>query len=107
MSLPSTEASRDNRILVFAPTGQDAPLIARVLQRASIEAEVCSSFDAVFDEMGSGAGAVVLAEEGLCQSALDRLAAYLAQQPSWSDFPIVLLTKAGHVTALQHRLGQK
>ncbi len=107
MSLPSTEATRDNRILVFAPTGQDSPLIARVLQRAGIDAEVCPSFDAVFDEMGSGAGAVVLAEEGLSQSALDRLAAYLAQQPSWSDFPIVLLTKAGHVTALQHRLRQK
>jgi PAS domain S-box-containing protein len=96
----------DNRVLIFAPTGQDAPLIARVVRQAGITTKTCSSFDGVFAEMRSGAGAVILAEEGLNQNALQRLAHYLCNQPSWSDFPLILLTIAGHVSSLQRRLTQ-
>ncbi len=104
-ALPSV-AQNDNRVLVFAPTGQDAPLIARVLRDAEVSSEICPSFDAVFSEMRSGAGAVIVAEEGLNQRALDRLAEYLCGQPWWSDFPLMLLTIAGHVSSLQRRLKQ-
>lgn len=106
MSPSPPSPDRDNRVLIFATTGQDAPLITRVLQQADITAESCASFDAVFTEMRSGAGAVIMAEEGLNQNALDRLALYLCNQPSWSDFPLILLTIAGHVSSLQRRLIQ-
>src|SRR5690348_15179751 len=92
-------SENDNRVLVFAPTGQDAPLIARVLREAGIFLEICPSFDTVFSEMRSGAGAVIVAEEGLNQRALDRLAEYLCGQPWWSDFPLMLLTITGHVSS--------
>lgn len=104
-SLP-TVLDNDNRVLIFSPTGQDASLISRVLQQSDIRAEVCPSFNAVFAEMRSGAGAVIVAEEGLNQDALERLAQYLCNQPSWSDFPLILLTIAGHVSSLQRRLNQ-
>jgi PAS domain S-box-containing protein len=106
MSSSHPESAKDNRVLIFAPTGQDARLIARVLQASEIEAEVCPSFDAVFGEMRSGAGAVIIAEEGLDQNALNQLGEYLSKQPWWSDFPLAVLTIPGHVTALQKRLTQ-
>ncbi len=106
MSALPNLSENDNRVLVFAPTGQDAPLIARVLKDAGISCETCDSFDAVFSEMRSGAGAVIIAEEGLNQKALDRLAEYICGQPWWSDFPLILLTMAGHVSSLQRRLTQ-
>jgi len=96
----------DNRVLVFAPTGQDSPLIARVLRKAGISSGSCPSFDQVFSEMRAGAGAVIVAEEGLNQRALDQLAEYLCSQPWWSDFPLIILTIAGHVSSLQRRLTQ-
>ncbi len=98
--------TKDHRILIFAPTGKDGVLIARVLEESGILAESCPTFEAVFQEMQDGAGTVVIAEEGLNRAALDRLGQYISNQPSWSDFPLVLLTKAGHVSALQHRLRQ-
>lgn len=104
MSSPATELGKDDRVLIYAPTGQDGPLMEDVLKRAHIFAETCSSFDRLFEEMHSGAGAVVMAEEGLNQSALERLAEYLCKQPSWSDFPLVILAVSGHVSALQRRL---
>src|SRR5262249_14243042 len=106
MSTQFSSSNKDHRVLIFASTGQDAPLIARVLQQADITAETCASFETAFTEMRSGAGAVIMAEEGLNQKALDRLPYYLCNQPSWSDFPLILLTIAGHVSSLQRRLTQ-
>jgi PAS domain S-box-containing protein len=106
MSFTGIESAKDNRVLIFAPTGQDGPLIARVLERAAIQSEICGDFDATFEEMRANAGAAIIAEEGLSRNALDRLAEHLSQQPSWSDFPVVLLTRAGNVSALQRRLRQ-
>jgi len=106
MTPPPSSSNQDNRVLIFAPTGQDAPLIARVLEQAKIAAETCAEFEGVFNEMHCGAGAVILAEEGLNQNALERLAQYLCNQPSWSDFPLILLTVSGHVSSLQRRLLQ-
>lgn len=106
MSTVPSASENDSRVLVFAPTGQDGPLIARVLRDAGIPVEACQSFDAIFSAMPSGAGAVIIAEEGLHQKALDRLADYLCGQPWWSDFPLILLTIAGHVSSLQRLLTQ-
>jgi signal transduction histidine kinase len=44
-----------------------------------------------------GAGAVVLAEEGLILSDIAEWAAQISEQPSWSDFPLILLTLSGEV----------
>ncbi|GAC1655278.1 MAG: hypothetical protein NVS9B15_16060 [Acidobacteriaceae bacterium] len=106
MMLSRTDPTQDTRVLIFAPTGQDGPLVVRVLQRANIHADCCASFDTVFQEMQSGAGAVIIAEEGLTPNALERLAQFSSRQPSWSDFPLIFLTKSGNVTALQRRIEQ-
>jgi PAS domain S-box-containing protein len=106
MSALPNMPENDDRVLIFAPTGQDASLMTRVLREGGIRSQSCPTFDSVFSEMPSGAGAVIVAEEGLNQKALDRLAEYLCSQPWWSDFPLILLTITGHVSSLQRRLTQ-
>lgn len=56
-------------------------------------------------EIKDGAGAAVLAEEALRgNDAIPKILNVLDQQPSWSDFPLILLTAGGRVTAESERL---
>jgi|HubBroStandDraft_5_1064220.scaffolds.fasta_scaffold12909_2 signal transduction histidine kinase len=48
-------------------------------------------------EFNSGAGALILAEEALTLPAISQWAAQISEQPSWSDFPVILLTARGEV----------
>jgi signal transduction histidine kinase len=48
-------------------------------------------------ELRIGAGAVILAEECLALTDIAEWAAQIADQPSWSDLPLILLTLTGEV----------
>ncbi len=96
-------STNESRVLVVAPTGRDGRLICMVLQRSHFVCETCAP-DGLLDELQSGAGAVVIAEESLSVKIVEHLATLLRQQPSWSDLPLILLTAAGRVTsATLHR----
>jgi signal transduction histidine kinase len=82
----------DERLLVLAPTGRDAPLTCRLLGEAGLQALAVGDMDALCAEIERGAAGVLLAEEALLPSALARLVAVLSTQPSWSDLPIVVFT---------------
>jgi signal transduction histidine kinase len=86
---------REMRVLVLAPTGRDAPLIASALGRHGVASTVCSDLTCVCREMAAGAGVAVLAEEGLLPDGLARLAEALRHQPPWSDFALLILTGKG------------
>lgn len=86
---------QDLRVLILAPTGQDAPLIQRVLTDAGISALVCHGLREVTDMLLSGAGAVLLAQEALQSKEVEGFIGALQAQPSWSDLPITLLTLCG------------
>lgn len=85
----------EHRILIHAPTGKDGKLIAAVLGRAGIECRVCASSREIGDELGKGAGAVVVADEALTADLLRTLTQFLRQQHAWSDLPILVLSKRG------------
>jgi len=78
------------RIFLLAPTGRDAELLAQTLGQAGFENSICASMDQLSGLLLGGAAAVI-AEEALGGTASDRLDAVLAQQPSWSDLPIIVL----------------
>jgi signal transduction histidine kinase/ActR/RegA family two-component response regulator len=86
--------------LVLAPTGKDAELTTAALRQHAIGAEACTSVDDLAAKSLRGVGAVVLAEEALAAGAA-RLAMkqLIDQQPSWSDLPVVLLSKRGPLSA--------
>ena len=87
----------DLRVLVVAPTGRDGPLICNLLSGKDISCLNLPTAEEARLELKSGAGAVVLAEEALEMHDIARWTEQVADQPSWSDFPIVLLTVAGEV----------
>ena len=80
----------EQRILVLAPLGRDGPLALRAVQGAGMEAHLCRDMDQLCDEFAKGAGAALITEEGLDAGSVARLTSTLAQQPPWSDFPVVL-----------------
>ncbi|MYM25736.1 response regulator [Duganella sp. FT135W] len=85
----------ESRILIYAPTGQDAPLAAKVLSTAAIESHVCATLPELAEELERGAGAVLTVEEALAPGGFQLLQSCVARQPDWSDLPIILLTGSG------------
>lgn len=85
----------DRRIVICAPTGQDGALTARGYASVGIDSIVCSSLDQLMEQLTRGAGAVLLAEEVISRAGMRTLADYVVAQPTWSDIPILLLTRSG------------
>jgi signal transduction histidine kinase/CheY-like chemotaxis protein len=83
------------RAVVLAPTGRDAAVAAALIKEAGFYADVCGDLAALLHEMEGGAGLAVIADEAIKTADLRGLVQWLNAQPSWSDFPIVLLTHQG------------
>jgi two-component system, sensor histidine kinase len=88
-------APRDLRFLIMAPAGRDNEITRELLNGAGIEAETFSEIDRLLLALHEGAAAVLIAEEHLVGGAKMPLSKYLAQQPPWSDVPILILTRPG------------
>jgi len=85
----------ERRIVICAPTGRDGALTAKVLQSVGIHSIVCASSEELMRQLPLGAGALLLVEEVVSGAAMRPLADYVASQPTWSDIPILLLTRSG------------
>ena len=97
-------------ILILAPRGRDADVIARVLARVGIAAVPVRDLDDLMAGIAD-CGAAVVTEEALTGPGLPSLLELVANQPAWSDLPfLVLATKQagprppGHAATLE-RLG--
>jgi signal transduction histidine kinase/CheY-like chemotaxis protein len=88
---------REQRILVLAPTGQDAPLACEVFTKAGLPADISADVEDLCRQIEAGAGAALLTEEALPPAALDRLVETLGRQPPWSDFPLVVFSNRGEL----------
>jgi signal transduction histidine kinase/CheY-like chemotaxis protein len=89
-------ASRlDLRFLIMAPAGRDNDITRELLNGAGIEAETFNDINVLLAAMREGAAAILVAEEHLVGNGKAPLAAYLSQQPTWSDVPILILTRPG------------
>src|SRR4051812_7678474 len=93
-------------VLILAPSGRDATVAATILGEVGVVTTACSDLDALVSGLGRAGGAIVT-EEALLHSDRRALAAWIRQQPPWSDFPFVLLTSRGsHAdTSLTELLG--
>jgi signal transduction histidine kinase/CheY-like chemotaxis protein len=98
-------------VLILAPLGRDAEVLAAALRNAGLHPELGRSVDEVAARVAT-AGVLLLAEEALARADISRLLTALDRQLPWSDVPIVILTSGGRMAepsaaALQrfHRLG--
>jgi PAS domain-containing protein len=83
------------RAVILAPTGRDAAVAAALIKEAGYYANICGDLTALMHEIEGGAGLAVIADEAIKTADLRGLMRWLNDQPSWSDFPIVLLTHQG------------
>ncbi|MBZ2208512.1 hybrid sensor histidine kinase/response regulator [Massilia soli] len=85
----------EKRVLIFAPTGQDAALASKILTMADVDNLVVPTANDLAEQMLIGVGAVLTVEEALPNGALRAIGEFVKFQPNWSDLPIVLLTHRG------------
>ena len=83
------------RAVILAPIGRDAAVAAALIQEAGFYANIAGDLAALMHEIEAGAGLAVIADEAIKTADLRSLVKWLNDQPSWSDFPIVLLTHQG------------
>jgi PAS domain S-box-containing protein len=84
----------EQRVLVIAPTRRDGELTCAMLADHNIRCDLCTDAAGLVNEINQGAGAVLIAEEFLNDEG-ELLAEYVRRQPSWSDLPVILVTRRG------------
>ncbi len=89
---PAEQELLERRVLVLTPLGKDASLASSILNEAGVECVPCSDTRSLAAALEIGAGAMIIAEEALAHDQDLILAEMLAQQPPWSDLPVLLLT---------------
>jgi signal transduction histidine kinase len=93
VSYPLTEEKlREETVLILAPVGQDARLAESVLKQSDIHSETFRSLSELCQRLDSPAAALLITEEAITPNESVTLKSKLADQPKWSDMPIVLLT---------------
>lgn len=80
------------RALILAPRGRDAEVASALLQEAGSATFICTDIGRLCEEFPKGAAFALVAEEALTTNELAALGKCVHAQPSWSDFPIVILT---------------
>ncbi|HVQ30016.1 MAG TPA: ATP-binding protein, partial [Vicinamibacteria bacterium] len=88
-------AARDDRVLFLAPTNKDAAHTQALLSRAGIRVETFASFDELVLALWKGAAVIALPEDAFSSRHNEALRRFLAQQPPWSDLPVLVMTRPG------------
>ncbi|SMP67247.1 hypothetical protein SAMN06265222_110124 [Neorhodopirellula lusitana] len=101
-----TSDVHNQRVVVFAPTPQDAHLCRQILEQNDISIFCCDTITSFADTILEGAGIAIIAQEHLSEESIDYLRNSLAKQPKWSEVPILVLLPVEEIssTALQRIL---
>ena len=85
-----------NTVLVHAPVGRDSELTVRILNDAGVSASSVGELAELLHRAQSGnAGALLMTAEAFTRAALPAFAEALANQPHWSDLPVLVLVPGG------------
>ncbi len=87
---PSSE-----RAVILAANERDAVKTAHLIKEAGYYANICGDLAELERQVASGAGLAIIADEAIGSADLTGLTRWLNEQPSWSDFPIVLMSEGG------------
>ena len=83
------------RALILAPSGRDSEIAQLILTEAGFPSHVCPTLAELCAEVVKGAGLAIMADEAVVSADLHPLSVILEDQPSWSDFPFIVLTRHG------------
>ena len=91
-------------MLILTPSAADAPVARQLLAEAGIDSVICADLAGLCERFAEGAAAMLIAEEALTVPEIDVLLAALAEQPTWSDIPLIVLTTADDTAGSTARL---
>ena len=86
---------RPLRGLVLAPRGRDAAVARSLIDQVGIESVACRDLAALIEALDDDIAFVLMTEDAIRSADLKPLATWLANQPAWSDLPLVLVTDHG------------
>ena len=92
------------RVLLLAPTAKDGEVTRRILLKAGIECIALKNLHELNEELGKGAGALLMTDEAFADPGIGGLVAALENQPSWSDIPIVIMMRGAAESAVTQRV---
>jgi len=81
--------------VILAPNGRDAEIASKLVREIGLPASVVPDIDGLVSAVRTGAGLAIISDEAIIAADLRPLTAVLADQPAWSDLPIILLTRHG------------
>ena len=100
----NADTALEYRVLIHAPVGRDARLLADLFGRAGLDCFICADLGQLVEEIARGAGALLVGDEAVTPEFRQGLGHVVEQQPSWSDLPLLIMTRRGDASAeLQHR----
>lgn len=91
-------SATEMRVLILAPVGRDAALLASTLDALKIDTKICSDARELLETLSEGAGAAIVADEAITVDQIRSLRDWLDGQPQWSDPPFIILTASGRPT---------
>ncbi|WP_010584669.1 hybrid sensor histidine kinase/response regulator [Schlesneria paludicola] len=83
------------RVLLLMPTSQDAARTCDLLRESGLDGFECTDIHSVCRELAAGAGAILLTDETIAEDGAELLTSALENQPSWSDVPLIVLSREG------------
>ncbi|HEX6159652.1 MAG TPA: ATP-binding protein [Thermoanaerobaculia bacterium] len=84
--------TRPRHILIVAPIGRDADLMCSKLAAAGMECEISRDVHGIGERIAGGVGAILVTEEALTPEGMGELTRALADQPPWSEIPLIILS---------------
>jgi signal transduction histidine kinase len=96
-------SAEEMRVVILAPIGRDAALLAQTLNASDIAVAVATDATALLALMMEGAGAAIIADEALPPVAIQAAATWLSTLPPWSDPPFIVLTSSGIPSRQTHQ----
>ncbi len=78
--------------LILSPRGRDAAIARNLLTEIAVYSEICDSLDHLEEKLCDESCFAIIAEEAIRSADLRGLSGWIAAQPAWSDFPIIILT---------------
>src|SRR5690349_15779672 len=96
-------SASEMRVLILAPVGRDAALLAQTVRTLSAEPVIVANAADLLKELANGVGASILADEAIRPNQIHELTAWLAAEPPWSDPPFIILTPAGQTKEYSHQ----
>jgi signal transduction histidine kinase len=81
--------------LVLAPRGRDAAIAGLLVEEAGVTSRACRDLAMLVGALDDDTAFVLITEEAIRTADLRPLVAWLANQPAWSDLPVVLVTDHG------------